>query len=130
MRTSSLSWSIGAKSAGLTLAAPSPSSGSSTAVCSAASVSAWTGTHLKSSPLAKLSLADGRLQPDLTEELDGARGEAPRPRVDQEIGVTLDQQRREALPGQKERGGEAGEAASDDEHRRRFRRSCALRGSV
>ena len=59
--------------------------------------------------------ANGRLDPGLSVELDRALGEAPGPGMAEQVRVPLDQQRADALPGEEEGGGEADDAAADDE---------------
>ena len=67
----------------------------------------------------KAGRPDGRLEPDLAEQLDGALGEAAGARVDQQIGVAFDEERLQAVPGQEERGRKPGQPAADDEDRGR-----------
>src|SRR5262249_53000172 len=75
---------------------------------------------LKSVATGKTGGPDGGLKPNLPKQLGGARGEAAGARVNQEVGVAFDQQRSHAMPGQEERGGETGQATTDDQDRCRL----------
>ena len=63
---------------------------------------------------------DGRLEPDLAEELDRALGEAAGAGVDEKIWVAFDQERPHAVPAQEEGRRQARQPTADNEDRGRL----------
>ena len=72
----------------------------------------------------KAGRPDGRLESDLTKQLNRALGEPARSRVDQQIGVAFDEERLHAMPAQEEGGRQARQPAPDNQDRRRLVNGC------
>ena len=60
---------------------------------------------------------DGGVEPELAEDLDGARPDAGGTRVDRRTGPAFDEHRGDAVVGEQRRGEQPDAAASDHEHR-------------